>query len=96
MHNDPASVPRNPRGHQWVPPPKSLHGFPDAKRAKRKTQYGGGLRARWRDSRGRIYEWDYENGAVEVYDSRGHHLGEFDHVTGRRIKPANPARTVKP
>jgi Cytotoxic len=55
-----------------------------------------GGRTRWRDGGGRIYEWDKQHGAVEVYDSRGHHLGEYDHVTGNRLKPADPARRIEP
>ncbi|MQT72046.1 toxin, partial [Pseudomonas sp. FSL R10-0071] len=30
---------------------------------------------RWKVSDGRILEWDYQHGAVEMYDKRGNHLG---------------------
>jgi len=40
------------------------------------------MRKRWKDSEGNIYEWDSQHGAVEKYNSRGVHLGEFDPNTG--------------
>jgi hypothetical protein len=55
-----------------------------------------GKRARWKDSKGGIYEWDYQHGAVEVYDSQGRHLGQFDPDTGAQQKPADPTRRVDP
>jgi hypothetical protein len=54
------------------------------------------LRKRWRDDDGKIYEWDYQHGTVEVYDSSGRHLGEYDPVNGRQIKGANPNYRVEP
>jgi hypothetical protein len=92
----PASGTWNHAVNQWVPPPKALQGFPDAKPAKPKTQFAGGMRRRWKDSDGRIYEWDYDHGAVEIYDRRGNHIGEFDHVTKTRRKPADPTKRVEP
>jgi hypothetical protein len=82
-----------------IPAPKSLEGFPGAKPAKPKTsvQGGGGLRARWKDSKGKIYEWDYQHGTVEVYSKNGRrHLGEFDASTGQQVKPPNANRQVEP
>lgn len=80
-----------------VVPPKELPGFPLARRAVPKTpRSGGGLRMRWKDRHGTIYEWDYQHGAVELYDSQGHHLGEFDPQTGRQTGPAKPNRKVEP
>ncbi|WP_236798285.1 colicin E3/pyocin S6 family cytotoxin [Aliivibrio fischeri] len=78
-----------PRG---IPP---LPAFPSAKPAKPKTkvQGGGKLRERWIDKKGRIYEWDYQHGKVEVYDKTGqNHLGEFDHKTGEQTKKSDPKR----
>ncbi|MGZ6669781.1 MAG: colicin E3/pyocin S6 family cytotoxin [Solirubrobacteraceae bacterium] len=75
---------------------RTLPGFPDARRVKPKTPKMHGKRARWKDSRGRIYEWDYQHGAVEVYDSLGRHLGQFDPDTGDQQKPADPSRRVEP
>lgn len=76
-----------------VSPPKELPAYPAAKRARPKTpRPGGGLRARWKDDDGCIYEWDYQHGTVERYDSRGRHIGEFDHRTGAQLKPASSRR----
>ena len=65
-------------------PPYGLPAFPDAKWVK-KT----GVRKRWVDSKGKIYEWDYKKGEVEVFDKTGKkHLGGFDPKTGKqRSKP---------
>jgi hypothetical protein len=74
-----------------------LPGFPDAKPAKPKTPISGSgakLRKRWKSPDGTIYEWDYQHGTVEKYDSNGKHQGEFrpDGTTigpslNRKIKP---------
>jgi hypothetical protein len=81
-----------------VPAPRSLKAFPKAVRARPKTpvQGGGGLRPRWKDPKGTIYEWDSQHGAVEKYASNGKHLGEFDPETGSQTKPADPTRKVEP
>ena len=50
----------------------------------------------WKDPDGAIYDWDSRHGTVEKYNSRGRHEGEFDPDTGKRLKPANPARKVEP
>jgi len=50
----------------------------------------------WKDQRGLIYEWDSRHGALEVYDATGRHLGEYDHVTGDRLKAADAARRIEP
>jgi len=75
-----------------------LAGFPEAKPARRKTPVrgGGGLRKRWEDKAGKIYEWDSQHGAVEGYDSAGRHLGEFDPDTGEQLKSAVAGRMVEP
>jgi hypothetical protein len=72
-------------------PPLTLPAFPDAIKVRRK-----GNRARW-ESKKRIYEWDYQHGAVEVYDWQNNHLGEFDANTGDQTGKAKPERktTVK-
>ncbi|SIO96517.1 colicin E3/pyocin S6 family cytotoxin [Vibrio spartinae] len=85
---------------KFVPSPKGyppLPAFPDAVKAKRKTlvQGGGKLRDRWKDRKGRIYEWDSQHGRVEVYSKQGKHLGEFNHVTGKQTKSADPNRKVE-
>ncbi len=77
--------------HGYRPAPLELPAFPDAVLAKAK-----GGRRRWKDSRGRIYEWDSRHGAVEIYDALGKHLGEYDCMTGDRQKRGNPARRIEP
>lgn len=85
-------------GSGYYPKPDFLPAFPDAKWAKSKTsvQGGGGLRPRWKSRDGTIYEWDFQHGAVEKYNKRGKHLGEFDHETGTQNKAADPTRKVEP
>ncbi|MDY0810706.1 colicin E3/pyocin S6 family cytotoxin [Kitasatospora purpeofusca] len=81
----------------YVPPPANLPAFPDAKLVPRKTpvKNGGGLRKRWKDKDGCIYEWDSQHGAVEKYDKKGKHLGEYDPDTGEQTKPADKKRKVE-
>lgn len=81
--------------HNYHPAPKGLTAFPDATLSPSKSSVKGGghKRKRWKDRKGRIYEWDYENGRVELYDKQGKHLGEFDPDTGERTKDAEPGRT---
>jgi hypothetical protein len=82
-----------------VPPPRgNLPGFPNAVKKKPKTaRPGGGLRARWKDEKtGAIYERDYQHGAIEAYDSRGNHIGEYDPQTGQLTKGPDPTRKVEP
>ena len=81
----------------YHPAPAVPEGFPGLVPAKRKTpvQGGGGLRKRWIDGDGQIYEWDSRHGTLEMYKRNGQHIGEFDPKTGARLKAANSARTVK-
>jgi hypothetical protein len=79
----------------YIGPPDDLPAFPDAVRAKSKTAFPAGLRARWRDKKGRIYEWDYQHGTVEVYSRRGRHLGEFDPNTDAQTGPIEPSRKIQ-
>ncbi len=77
-----------PQDHEgdYHPAPKELKAFPDAIRAKPKTpvQGGGGLRKRWKDKKGNIYEWYIQHGNVEKYNKHGKHKGEFDPKTGKK------------
>ena len=60
---------------------------------KAKTRFPGGKRRRWKDGEGRIYEWDYLHGTVEVWSPRGdRHLGDFDYISGRQVGPPDGAR----
>ncbi|WP_228991149.1 colicin E3/pyocin S6 family cytotoxin [Streptomyces sp. DH8] len=81
-----------------VKAPSTLDAFPGAQRAKPKmpVQGGGGLRKRWKDNKGTIYEWDSQHGTVEKYNKRGKHQGEYDPKTGAQTKPADPKREVEP
>ncbi|MWV24468.1 colicin E3/pyocin S6 family cytotoxin [Methylobacterium sp. 2A] len=80
-----------------VPPPRTLPGFPAAMRVRPKTpRPGGGLRMRWKDASGAIYEWDYQHGHVEKYDARGSHIGGFDAATGEQVSRADSTRRVEP
>jgi len=79
--------PFNP-DHRYHPAPKLLEAFPEAVSVRRK-----GNRDRW-ESKNRIFEWDYQHGAVEMYDKRGNHLGEFDAKTGEKTGEAKPERRI--
>lgn len=81
----------------YVPAPDSLPGVPDAKPAKPKTPKQGGnsgKRKRWKDSKGNIYEWDYQHGDVEKYDKRGKYKGSIDPKTGEQTKPPVKGRRL--
>lgn len=83
--------------HSYHQAPTTLTAFPDAilKKSKGNVQGGGGKRTRWKDGKGRIFEWDFQHGKVEVYNKQGKHLGEFDADTGAQTKAANPGRRVE-
>lgn len=83
--------------HGYHLPPKGLPAFPDAVKAPSKTsvQGGGGTRKRWKDRKGRIFEWDAQHGTVEMYDKQGKHLGEYNPDTGEQTKPSNPGRRIE-
>ena len=82
----------------YIPPPRLPVGIPNLHAARPKTPVskGGGLRKRWKDHRGNIYEWDYQHGTIEKYNRRGIHLGEFNPDTGQMLKSANRSRSVVP
>lgn len=85
--------------HKYHPTPTGvLPAFPDLVRGRSKTavQGGGGLRPRWVDRAGNIYEWDRQHGTLEKYNKRGKHLGEFNHITGQQTKSADKTRRVEP
>jgi Cytotoxic len=79
-----------------VPAPAKLPAFPNAKRVRPKTyRKDGSMRHRWKDDKN-IYEWDAQHGAVEKYDLRGRHLGQYDPDMGTLQKPADPTRRIQP
>lgn len=61
-------------------------------RTSQSSKKGPFTPARWKGRDGTIYEWDFQHGAVEKYNKRGKHLGEFDHETGTQNKAADPTR----
>lgn len=72
-------------------PPKTLPGFPGSLKVPAK-----GRRATWKLTDGKIAEWDYQHGKVEVYNPRGNqHLGEFDPETGEQTGPPEPGRKAQ-
>lgn len=80
----------------YRPPPKIPAAFPGLRRVKPKTSFGGGLRVRWKDDDGYLYEWDYQHGAVEKYSSNGTPLGEYDPDSGNQTKDADVTRRIEP
>ncbi|MCU1756905.1 colicin E3/pyocin S6 family cytotoxin [Pseudomonas helleri] len=94
----PLYVVLNVPGHGYHPAPNALPAYPDAKVAKRKTSVRGrgAKRKRWTIDSGKILEWDLQHGAVEMYDKRGRHLGEFDPNTGEQTKSADTNRRIEP
>lgn len=42
----------------------------------------------------RYYEWDHTHNDIEVYNSRGEHLGSIDPTTGDMYKPAIEGRRI--
>jgi hypothetical protein len=82
---------------KYKPAPKMPKAFQNLRITKRKTpSSGGGLRKRWKDDKGTIFEWDSQHGRIEKYNKKGKHLGEFDADTGAMTKPADPTRKVEP
>jgi hypothetical protein len=49
----------------------------------------------WRNGDGsRLYTWDSLHGEIEVFNTRGHHLGALDAVSGLLIKHAIKDRKI--
>lgn len=88
-------VPRS--AQSYTPPPKNIEAMPQLRPAKPKTpvQGGGGLRKRWVDDKGRIYEWDSQHAELEKYTKNGRHLGAVDPKTGLDIPGKGPDPTRK-
>ena len=97
--NEPRKGLKNPDyGYHPAPKTEEITGFPGLIEQKRKTRKrnGGGLRERWKDAKGkRLFEWDSEQGELEVYRySDVKHLGSFDPYTGERRGPAKDERRI--
>jgi hypothetical protein len=59
---------------------------PDTSFLRNLERVRGRPQPRWRGANGqRLYEWDARHGHVEVYNSRGHHLGVADATSGKLI-----------
>ena len=43
---------------------------------------GAGMRQRWKEDDGTIFEWGYQHGHIEMYDWRGKHVSGFDAGSG--------------
>ena len=54
------------------------------------------MRRRWKNNNGDILEWDSLHGTVERFNSQGHHLGEYDPISGKRLSPPDPKYMVDP
>lgn len=80
---------------RYVPAPKELPGFPEAKKDRDKTPFSGGLRKRWKLPDGKILEWDKQHGEAELYDKHGNHLGAYDPNTGEQLKGPKSNRNIK-
>jgi hypothetical protein len=46
-------------------------------------------------SKKQYYDWDYTHNDIEVYNSKGRHLGSMDPMTGEMYKLPVPGRTIK-
>lgn len=42
----------------------------------------------------RIYTWDGQHGEIEVFNTRGNHLGVLDATTGLMVKDPVQGRTI--
>lgn len=86
--------------HKYHTPPEDLPAFKNAIEVKGKTPYQNGsgcCRKRWQDQDGAIYEWDRQHGRVEKYSRTGKiHRGEYDAITGEKIKDGSKKRRIKP
>jgi hypothetical protein len=70
--------------------------YPDLKRVKGKqpVQGGGGMRKRWVDNEGNIWEDDRKSQTLEKYNPKGKHLGEYDPDDRRQVGGPVKGRTT--
>ncbi|MCS5707345.1 hypothetical protein CC99x_000360 [Candidatus Berkiella cookevillensis] len=85
------------KDHDYYSAADYLEGFPGSYRVQGKTPMGDGkkLRRRWKTEDGKILEWDYQHGEVEMYTEKGKHLGAYDPDTGKKVKEPNNERNIK-
>lgn len=55
--------------------------------------FNGEMRWRSKDKK-RIYTWDSLHGEIEVFNSKGFHLGVIEPVNGTHIKNAKKGRRI--
>lgn len=59
------------------------------------SPYKGKVRSNGLDGKKReYYTWDYTHNDIEVFNSRGVHMGSLDPTTGELYKPAVKGRTL--
>ena len=61
---------------------------------KKLQNAGNGRKTSGKGKKKKYYEWDHTHNDIEVYNSRGEHLGSMDPTTGEMYKPAVPGRTI--
>jgi hypothetical protein len=54
----------------------------------------GNIRTDGKGKKRRFFKWDYTHNDIEVYNSRGEHLGSMDPLSGEMTKPPVPGRTT--
>jgi Cytotoxic len=85
---------------RYIRSPRRLPAFPEAIPVKPKTpvQGGGGLRPRWRDTKGRIYEWDKRHGNRDLRQNRENDTGRVrsgERQAAGTSQPAQKGRAMK-
>ena len=56
---------------------------------------GKGRRTSGTGKKQQYYEWDYTHGDIEMYNSKGKHMGSVHPETGLIYKPAVKGRKIK-
>ncbi|QWH63971.1 cytotoxin (plasmid) [Bacillus mycoides] len=59
------------------------------------SPHKGKTKASGKGSKKKYYEWDHTHNDIEVYDSKGKHLGSMDPLTGDMIKGPVKGRSIK-
>lgn len=57
--------------------------------------YKGSIKKSGVGKKTRYYEWDFIHNDIEVYDSKGRHLGSIEPTTGELYKPPVKGRRLK-
>ncbi|MGR5984449.1 SAR2788 family putative toxin [Bacillus cytotoxicus] len=59
------------------------------------SPHKGKTKTSGKGSKKKYYEWDHTHNDIEVYDSKGKHLGSMDPLTGDMIKGPVKGRSIK-